>query len=855
MPDPSQQADTEVVLPEHLISLGQGEWALWREVCLRGAGFPLSQVMDLALPQCAQLADQLLLLYKECVLARDAAVEAIVEALRADRAFADAQRRTLVHAARALRKSRLPASCEFDQQIQAHIEQYHQLSQKYAACLQTFTQVFAQETERQAHTFYQLAGQPRLREAITWQNRQAVQQGIDVLLRHPPGTAYSGTARRRYQTLLASYLQRYCTKNDSIGFFGPFGWARITASGPALTCLPGPDLLARRTVYFESWCIDALAETFSQQESGRLWMVPSLLPHLHLTKNLLLLPFAPPVSLTPRQAAVLAACDGRATAEEIAWRLLQSPSSIFQAREEIYALLVYFQETRRIKWAFEISPEGAHPEQALRRLLERIGDEELRRSYLNRLAQLEQARAQVARATGNAETLNQALNELDRVFVQLTGNAPTRAAGKTYGARTLVYEDCERAAQVQLGPDFVQALDEPLSLLLISARWFTYQSSLLFRQAFSEAYQELQRPGQREVDFASFWLWIQPLLFEDDNPLIPALLPVFQQLWQEALPFSPTARQVHYRSQELLPRVSLLFDAPGPGWKSACYHAPDLLIAAATPEAVQRGEYQIVLGEFHMAMNTLQISACLNQHPQPEQLLQYLEEDLPDPRIVPVFSRKAFPLARIRSAFIREKDIRLLYAADVCAEPQARQWSIADLVVTEIEEKLVVCSRDKTVQFDILEVFAEFLARSVYTLFQPFPRRQHTPRITLDRLVLMRETWCFTPATLAFAQEKDTEQRFLAARAWMQEQQLPRFVFVKVPTEQKPCFVDFASPVSLDIFARLVQQNQSADQEKLSIVLSEMLPGPEASWLQDAAGEHYTSELRFIAVDLLLPDE
>jgi len=170
-----------------------------------------------------------------------------------------------------------------------------------------------------------------------------------------------------------------------------------------------------------------------------------------------------------------------------------------------------------------------------------------------------------------------------------------------------------------------------------------------------------------------------------------------------------------------------------------------------------------------------------------------------------------------------------------------------------MDGKLFVADRDNTFQCVIIEVFAEFLTRSIYTLFKPFATRQHMPRMTIDRLVLMRETWCFAPASIAFVHEKDAEKRFLAGRQWVQEHQLPRFTFVKVPGEQKPCFVDFASPLSLDIFARLVRQTPDAGDEKLSIVLSEMLPGPEASWLQDAAGEQYTSELRFIAVDLLLP--
>src|ERR1044072_7050173 len=45
------------VLPPHLISL-DADWALWRCVALRGAGFPATSVLRLAAPECASAADR-----------------------------------------------------------------------------------------------------------------------------------------------------------------------------------------------------------------------------------------------------------------------------------------------------------------------------------------------------------------------------------------------------------------------------------------------------------------------------------------------------------------------------------------------------------------------------------------------------------------------------------------------------------------------------------------------------------------------------------------------------------------------------------------------------------------------------
>ena len=88
------------------------------------------------------------------------------------------------------------------------------------------------------------ARDPRFRLALAWQNRGALRDGVDVLLRAPQGQRNQRV--RKHEATVALYLQRYCAKNDTIGFFGPMGWGRIVGEGPALVTEPGPDLVAHR---------------------------------------------------------------------------------------------------------------------------------------------------------------------------------------------------------------------------------------------------------------------------------------------------------------------------------------------------------------------------------------------------------------------------------------------------------------------------------------------------------------------------------------------------------------------------------------------------------------------------------
>ncbi len=86
------------------------------------------------------------------------------------------------------------------------------------------------------------------------------------------------------------------------------------------------------------------------------------------------------------------------------------------------------------------------------------------------------------------------------------------------------------------------------------------------------------------------------------------------------------------------------------------------------------------------------------------------------------------------------------------------------------------------------------------------------------------------------------EDQVRRVRGWAKALGLPRYVFGTVPHEPKPFYIDFGSPIYIDIFVRYLG-------EATRLGLSEMLPAHDELWLSDADGGSYTSELRFAAVD------
>jgi len=114
------------------------------------------------------------------------------------------------------------------------------------------------ESERLAD----VANDARFQEAVTWQNPAALANAVLKVASRVP-TKPPSRARGR-EEIVASYWQRYCGKNDTIGFFGPLAWGRIEDDGPPLHARAG-GLVRSRHVHFEVWPVQALAETLDPE--------------------------------------------------------------------------------------------------------------------------------------------------------------------------------------------------------------------------------------------------------------------------------------------------------------------------------------------------------------------------------------------------------------------------------------------------------------------------------------------------------------------------------------------------------------------------------------------------------------
>jgi hypothetical protein len=275
------------------------------------------------------------------------------------------------------------------------------------------------------------------------------------------------------------------------------------------------------------------------------------------------------------------------------------------------------------------------------------------------------------------------------------------------------------------------------------------------------------------------------------------------------------------------------------------------MIAAADTGAVARGDFQLILGEFHCAMNTSISAWCLAQHPRIDDMYRLWESDFPHPCVLPGVPRDVFPV-RLNRELATDKDYRLEWAPEIAGPPRARPLAAGDLVAVSEDGALRVRSRDGTFALDVIEFFAQPLSALCPHYFKLPGAGGHTPRVTVDDVVLLRESWRVPAAELDFCLSKTPDERFWRARAWRTARDMPRFCFFRTQAEVKPVYVDFDSPVLVELFAHLCRAAAASDPDG-AVSLSEMLPHHGQAWLGDRDGDRFVSEVRLVAVDPAAP--
>lgn len=840
-------------LPSHLISLIPSEWGIWRWFILRGSGFPLRLLQRLSEERCQAAADELISSEKRLGAVYEDAAHALNQALDALRLRNGTETEkelfaALVDALRSVRKKRVrdwdPVLSEFKPLIESILS----ASAEHVAKVSQFESVFQESVDRQSREVQTLACHPLLQEAVVWQNRQAFESGIKPIA-HGLETARNKKLRQ-HEELVAIYLQRYCAKNDTIGFFGPVAWGEIAPVARPLEIESGASLVCARHTYFEHWAIDTLAAMFSSLPEMEWSIAPTLAPHCHFDGAKLHSHAGGCVALDELSRSVLSMCDGRMSAKDIVVAIQSMAEFANTSREEIRDLLHSLKRQGVLVWRLAV-PLQVNSERTLLRDLVHMDAPEVTSSAIRDLERLNHLRNEVAAASGNADRLNSALSALESAYGEIAKTPGQKSSGEMYAGRTLVYEDCRRDLQIKLSPQFFEPVVPALELLLRSVRWLMHSTGQAFKDLLHESYMELSgATGETEVSAGRLWSVVSSRMTDAPPASIPHSEILFQQKWRNILQLPTNARSVHRWSHSLredcrreFPEVPSSFHSP--------YYCPDLMISAEDADAVCNGKAVYVLGECHIGFNTLTSQLFSEQHPCVQDLVDAVGWDHPEGRFRILKSPGWEKVTtRTNEGVFHPGDFIVSATESSLAPDGFVAHPVSDLLVGEKGGRLLVFTRDQSRQFEILDAFSQLLCSWFLNKASWLDREPHTPRVTIDSLVIQRESWSVPVGELDFIDEKEQSRRFLGARRWMQTLNLPGIVFVKSPIEVKPLYLDLSSPIYVEIFTKMARRLKTAKAAHAEVSVSEMLPGVSGCWLSDQAGERYTSEIRVALVDL-----
>jgi len=821
-------------ITSHLVPLSE-DWSLWRHGCLRSAGFPAALVAPLATEATAAAADAVLEAERTVQQQRELLLRAVDVELTCTPSDV---RKALQHLRKQLLRGLMPTQPPSAALLDAW--------QKLRSAHDTLTSVHEAWTEawprmtRSARTaLREIATDPQFRAALLWQNRRALQTGVASLLRQPSDAHDFKT--RQNEALVTSYAQRYAMKNESIGFFGPVAWASFELSGPALLLQPTTPLIAAREVFFEFWGIHALAAHFCRDLSLRRFLAPRLAANVRVDGAYLHYPIARRTRPSGGLLQLLCACDGQTSALQIAERLV-GRSDEFPSLDAVFDALDHCHERGILSWQLELAAADSTPERQLRVQLARIPNNDARREALAVLDELSTLRAELAAAATDEERLAAGFSKLDAAFTRVTGENARRADGAQYAGRALVYEECRRNVDLAIGPLVRQRLAAPLALVLTSARWYTHRLATRYLALLTHEFQALAaETGQPALDFLQFFKRCSRHFNDNQHQpsaTVQATVAELTQLWAELLPIDPSARRVVLDSRKIAAQARERFAVPGPGWPTARYHSPDIMIATRDVHAAERGEFLLVLGELHAGGNTLCVPVFARQHPDPSELQRALDADLPAPRVRQVVAQEH--ATRLFPSVVGSDDYELEIATSRSARPQVLR--AANLLVESTPAGLQVRTRDHGFATDLIAFMEGYLLFDALAHFRMLSAQPHMPRVCIDDLVVSRESWRLSPSELTFAACETPAERFLAARRLQVALALPRHVFIKTPEELKPVYVDFDSAPLVELLARTARKASA-------LTVSEMLPTPEQLWLRDSDDQAYVCELRVAAVD------
>lgn len=624
--------------------------------------------------------------------------------------------------------------------------------------------------------------------------------------------------KRSQERRFATYLHRFCAKNDTASFFGPMGYGNLfddQVSGVEAN-LPDGKYVDRK-VFPAFWLIEALASMAAKDPVLKPFLVCR--PHPMLERSETGLRIGDRELSLPLAAVqiIQAAMQADTVLRDLATNPLQSAMIDQLVKRGLFTLSLPLPSTI-------LDPMGW-----LRGYIERetAGMLAQRPKVLEVLDQIDLDLC--AMQGGSLLARIQAARRLEQTAE--TQSLPTRrSAGGTYADRTLTYEECDGdSGLIRFSVDASEALQKRLEPTLNLMAAYGANLAQDVRSICTAAFDTLAT-GRSRMSYLAFIDGLNKL--EQKGALV------------QSTKASTFAAALHKLAENRLCDGVVQLNAAdvatlaGPDDGCGLYTSPDLMFAAANPEDVAGPDCLIVLGETHQFLATW--GSQMMFHPQAEtahaRAVELVEGIGLGDRLATILHR------RVHKGLVHESFPGAFVEVSGDAGAQAARMAMRDLDVVRNDQGLFLEHRETGRAYGLYHSGDDKLHLWAFAppRVSPAPIRLglHTPRIVVGDVVYQRARWEIDTDTVAgFHQQHDEFNSMRDFRCLATKRGIPRRFFLRVASEKKPLFVDLDSPNACTIAHELLRSNGKGS-------VSEMLPDNDGLWLKDAADNAYCLELR-----------
>lgn len=635
-------------------------------------------------------------------------------------------------------------------------------------------------------------------------------------------------ARERHLLL---YLQRICTKNDTLSEFGPGGWGKV--GGPTrivqLAPLPG---IAERETFLERWTAHGAAAALNADSDIRLELSPRLHPNGRIEgSEFYFVDTGERSAIDPGTMEILRRCDGATPAYAL--------GAETKALERLAA-------QRMIRWEIEVPALEPHAFDVMVSDVRRWREGQVRARWLDLLEPIAALPAQFAQAKetpARTEIMDDARGRLENLGA--ARNTPDRFL---YSAGNPIGEECFRECHFSIGEEVLnEVATEAAPWIDLWRDCYAFVASRVsagLRNLLEKAPQE-----NGAVALPAFLRHCEQLRMPLTGPAMVGLAHMaFQEVktaFRELLADRPDAAEWHLTSDDChFIRRNFQY----PKFDEYTYPSADMQISATSVEGVARGEYQWILAELHPPVALLHHGFYWNCPDKAALDRAFASTTLGRP----TFHFGFFAIDFTATTTVRVLDAMPGLTNFVAPQRGDPRWRI--IPPAEIEVFVDEASGDVGLRTRRSREYIGSFARG-WTIplgFHPFllGRSPHMPRLRCGKVIVQRRSWTVSLEELPPGNYTGVSrnlvvalERLRAAKGW------PRYIYIR-PSEQalrrsgaegrdkdtKPVFIDLESYLLLEVFHRWLTKSGELE-------VTEMLPDPEHLLWQEKDGRR-TFELR-----------